>query len=601
MQTKRILNSTLAIILALSLAGLASGQETSPDNPKGCPKSNDLNDCINVRVKSVLKAKTDQGNNTKQTETPSTSQNSTSLVDESSASDLIGVGLNLAGLKAASGSDNMADANSVSVTATAYSLYSALSGVDPLNPTFYNQHRDWRRLSVTLGYDDEKKMPNSDETQRVKIFGAKFLIINKRDPSRPAYKTLLQDVVDNYLKPATGSFGTIINKARALIFKNARVTTAIVADANNGFPAFIKKRSSDLDAGVAAAKRVADAAEAEATRLTASPPANAKQAADVMMRAITQAATAELPTADVSRVIRGYVTDVNEAAERIARTVNSNDNVANSVQRIAVAARDAANAAIADASLAQKRITSLTGRNVSGLFVFTDSGFLASDATPEEREYYADFAGEFFGLRFDVVKSTMGPEAFDALMSEVDLIVEKELASFADLKTRTLEVIDVIRTAPQFSIFALTKQRPEGVDEYMSEAILDWGFSNRWNLTANGAFEYMDSKVIGGDLRGGRAALQLKYQLNRHNFLDLFAGEKPIYFSFAFEGKWMNGMNSMIKGQGKIVIPIYRTGIDLPLSFTIANRTEFIDEKEVKGQFGFTFDISRLVNALRPQ
>jgi hypothetical protein len=54
----------------------------------------------------------------------------------------------------------------------------------------------------------------------------------------------------------------------------------------------------------------------------------------------------------------------------------------------------------------------------------------------------------------------------------------------------------------------------------------------------------------------------------------------------------------MIKGQAKLTIPL-PGGIDLPISFTVANRTEFIDEKEVRGQFGFTFDLSRLVQAFR--
>ena len=51
------------------------------------------------------------------------------------------------------------------------------------------------------------------------------------------------------------------------------------------------------------------------------------------------------------------------------------------------------------------------------------------------------------------------------------------------------------------------------------------------------------------------------------------------------------------KGQAKIKIPI-ADGIDLPISLTFANRTELIDEKEVRGQFGFTFDLSRLVKTL---
>src|SRR5262245_56873227 len=142
---RNVLLKTIAVVFVLvSIQFAARGQS--------CSTSPDLTSCVNARIVELVKAKADQNSNTKQAETPSSSSNSTSLVDQSSASDLVGVGMNLAGLTGNSNSTDK-DPTSVSVTTSAYALFAAFKGVDPLNPDFYNTHRDWRRFSVTLGYD----------------------------------------------------------------------------------------------------------------------------------------------------------------------------------------------------------------------------------------------------------------------------------------------------------------------------------------------------------------------------------------------------------------------------------------------------------------
>jgi hypothetical protein len=78
--------------------------------------------------------------------------------------------------------------------------------------------------------------------------------------------------------------------------------------------------------------------------------------------------------------------------------------------------------------------------------------------------------------------------------------------------------------------------------------------------------------------------------LNRENLL----GKKPLFFDVATQGSWMNNTDAIYKAQGKITIPI-ADGIDFPISVTWANRTRLIDEKEVRGQFGFTLDTARLI------
>jgi hypothetical protein len=157
---------------------------------------------LNCRVREATRAKIQQRDASKQTETTSVSSNSSSLVDTSSAGDLVNIGLNLAGLTGAT-KDNSKDANSVSVTTSAYALYAAFKGVDPLNPGFYNRNTAWRKLSFTLGYDDEK-IKGSSSTQQARIFGVKYLIIDKRDPALSRHQNDFNIVTNSRLPSLSG-------------------------------------------------------------------------------------------------------------------------------------------------------------------------------------------------------------------------------------------------------------------------------------------------------------------------------------------------------------------------------------------------------------
>jgi hypothetical protein len=124
---------------------------------------------------------------------PSVAGDPPSLVDESSASDLLGLAVNLIGV----GSESINN-TSTAVTVSAYALKSALSGRDPLEPEYYNANSDWRRLSVTLGADFPEDSDNP-QAERGVIAGAKYLIYNERDITKdrdfgPRVEAMLQEV-----------------------------------------------------------------------------------------------------------------------------------------------------------------------------------------------------------------------------------------------------------------------------------------------------------------------------------------------------------------------------------------------------------------------
>lgn len=565
---RNVLSNIIAIVFVLfSIQFVGRGQ--------GCSTSPDLTSCINARIVELVKAKTDQNSNTKQAEPPSTSGNSTSLVDQSSASDLVGVGLNLAGLTGNSNStDN--EPSSVSVTTSAYALYAAFKGVDPLNPDFYNTHRDWRRFSVTLGYDEEK-LPSGD-TQKAKLLGIKYLVINHRDPNRHEFQDAIRNELLTALRNSTITFADVINKVKAFIFTNDAVVTTYMTP---HFASFLQQKEIEVDQAKLTAGKIALVA-----RQTALTSPNDRQA---VKNAATQEARAQVK-ANPSFDANAAANEVNDAVEKAAADPSK------TAQDVAVAAQAAADKYVIAADAKKLHITELKSKEIRTLFVF-ENGFVANNSDQVLLEFRENFINTYMtGDGFAKIKAQLG----DSLTEEIDKELQ-DAKNFVQLRQVSLEIIDKIRTAPQLSIAYFTKQRKEGIDEHKAEVVFEWGLAPKWNLTANAAFEYNDSQIIGGDTRGASFAAQFRYQVNHNNrdLASLLRNHSPIFFDVSAEGSRMNGKPTILKAQAKLTIPLWTTGIQFPISVTVANRTELIKEKEVRGQFGFTFDFSKLVAAMQ--
>lgn len=71
--------------------------------------------------------------------------------------------------------------------------------------------------------------------------------------------------------------------------------------------------------------------------------------------------------------------------------------------------------------------------------------------------------------------------------------------------------------------------------------------------------------------------------------------------AIALDGTVLPGLKGDIAvGQLKLTVPIKGTGLRIPFSVTFANRTELVRENEVRGNFGFTFDLDTLLNRFKP-
>lgn len=124
------------------------------------------------------------------------------------------------------------------------------------------------------------------------------------------------------------------------------------------------------------------------------------------------------------------------------------------------------------------------------------------------------------------------------------------------------------------------------------------------NMTANASISFFNKMPTGMNVKRIRDfdfTLQLEKPL-----MELPFG-KPI---FSFSGQYQRlpgniaALDGLVKpntkgdiaaGQLKLTIPINGTGIKLPFSITFANRSELIKERTVRGNFGFTLDLDRLL------
>jgi hypothetical protein len=137
---------------------------------------------------SNLAIKSNAKDPARQQDSPAVAGNSNTLVDLSSASDLVNLALNLAKLSPSTTTNN--NPSSVSVSTSAYALYAAGNYHDPLDPDFYNRNRPWRRFFLTLGQDIPKTTtgsstvdPHANRTGTV--IGFKALLWNGRDITDP--------------------------------------------------------------------------------------------------------------------------------------------------------------------------------------------------------------------------------------------------------------------------------------------------------------------------------------------------------------------------------------------------------------------------------
>ncbi|HKP46339.1 MAG TPA: hypothetical protein VJT50_07045, partial [Pyrinomonadaceae bacterium] len=189
----------------------------------------------------------------------------------------------------------------------------------------------------------------------------------------------------------------------------------------------------------------------------------------------------------------------------------------------------------------------------------------------------------------------------DVLIKLVDDVISKDIDPEIRFRKAEQEAFDAIRRRPQVALTFLTRQREQNrANDYVGGLTMDLGVAQRWNLTFNGLFNYIDNK-LSADSRGGTFATELQIPLNA---VDQLSDRVPWTFSFAASGKWLTTEGPRYQGQLKLTLPVpHLPGLELPLSVSFANRKEFLAGKEskIRGHIGFTFDLAKLLTAFKNQ
>ena len=191
---------------------------------------------------------------------------------------------------------------------------------------------------------------------------------------------------------------------------------------------------------------------------------------------------------------------------------------------------------------------------------------------------------------------TLAARLTDKERAEIDARIEAVADTVEAVRLVANGVYNKLRRKPQLAIECQTSQRPDKeVDIHRVQLMFDAGLNDRVFLTLNGGYEYTDFVRVGADLRGGRAAAEIRYNLNEAS---AFNSLSPVFASLAAESKWMNNSLNVYRGQIRFSIPVSK-GVTFPISVGYSSRPELLTESGVYGKFGLEFDFAKLAAALR--
>jgi hypothetical protein len=211
---RRAVGALLAVLaLGAMQPRIASAQDKSPG------------DWIQDRLRALVEQrKTDLNSRApeKQKDTSATTDSSTSLVDQSAASDFVSLAMGFVPLDKNDGSPDDKP-KATTMTVSAYSLLVWAKGKELTDPESYKKYTNWRRFYITLGTAESSKDTDNSEDLAT-VVGAKWLIMNSRDIYSGCH-------FDNVGK-ATNTDGCAIEKVQEQVSKVAPVLSNLINAVN---------------------------------------------------------------------------------------------------------------------------------------------------------------------------------------------------------------------------------------------------------------------------------------------------------------------------------------------------------------------------------
>ena len=202
----------------------------------------------------------------------------------------------------------------------------------------------------------------------------------------------------------------------------------------------------------------------------------------------------------------------------------------------------------------------------------------------------------------------LGLTTFKATLAKIDSNVAKQIdaailariGAEVAMRDAIRNTIAEVKRRPQVSLaWASNLRDPKGPDQHRIEGIVDYRMAPRLELTANFGVDLIDRKNLvllpGTDTSVARGAAALTLALSEEGRDLLPRDAVTLALSADVQRK---RDDTAYRVQLKFDFPIV-TGMSLPVSLTWADSPERINEKEVRGLFGFTVDTSKLAAAFR--
>lgn len=222
------------------------------------------------------------------------------------------------------------------------------------------------------------------------------------------------------------------------------------------------------------------------------------------------------------------------------------------------------------------------------------------------------------GVRAEVIRQLNRMPDADEMSPDLKERIEAFGKNMTNFLRRRDQLFEFIENGPLVTVEYIADRRVDAVDLSTLKFIAEgdfmsfFGFADgKTDLTYNGSMTFYNSKPGPGvrRLRDFDHSVQLDVPFT--------AGELgSIILSFAgkykriMDDETMSDPTSMLSGptmarkgdiavgQLKLSFPV--RGLRFPVSVTFANRTELIKEKEVRANFGFTFDLDPLFARFKP-
>lgn len=264
------------------------------------------------------------------------------------------------------------------------------------------------------------------------------------------------------------------------------------------------------------------------------------------------------------------------------------------------------------------RWQSITSKQATNLALATNNfviGLVTGPGVPQLNAWLASANKELEGATdFSDIRSRLTAELNKLgdveLPLEQEALVEQVGTNFeAFLKERN-DILDEISNG-WIATLDYTNTRPVGTPSLSNFRFLaeKGAYKGSLDFTGNASVTIYNSRPTGPKpqtLRDFRFAGQLDVPIGdvtkTGKFLISLAGryqrlleDEPILGSTLVVPK-----GDIATFQAKLTIPIRGTAFKIPLSFSYANRTELIKERELRGNFGFTFDLDSIFAKFNP-